>query len=89
MALLSCSLHQVASMPMPSSAVHDHIVREPAPAELETNETPIAIACEPPGVPDGAGARGTMFIRLKAGTTPISAKIKTDPNRPPDTVCAF
>lgn len=64
-------------MPMPSSAVHDHIVREPAPAELEPNETPIAIACEPPGVPDGAGARGTMFIRLKAGTTPEEARAIT------------
>jgi hypothetical protein len=61
-------------MPIPSTAIYDYIVRELAPTEHEPDEAPITIVCEPLSVPDGSGARGTMFMRLKAGTTPEEAR---------------
>ncbi len=61
-------------MPMPSSAIYDYIVRELAPTEHEPDEAPITIICEPLGVPSGASARGTLSMRLKAGTTAEEAR---------------
>jgi len=56
-------------MPKPSSAIYDYIVRELAPTEHEPDEAPLTIVCEPLGVPGGASARGTITMRLNAGTT--------------------
>ncbi len=56
-------------MLIPSSAIYDYIVRELAPTEHEPDEAPITIVCEPLGVGNGAGTRGTLSMRLKAGTT--------------------
>ena len=61
-------------MPKPSSAIYDYIVRELAPTDHEPDEASIAIVCEPLGVPGGASARGTITMRLNAGTTPEEAR---------------
>jgi hypothetical protein len=62
------------SMPTPSSAIYDYIVKELAPTEHEPDEAPITIVCEPHSVPGGASTRGTISMRLKAGTTPEEAR---------------
>lgn len=61
-------------MPMPSSATCNDIALELAPSEHGPDEAPITIFCEPLGVPGGAGARGAMAMRLRAGTTPEVAR---------------
>lgn len=61
-------------MPKPNSAIYNYLVRELAPTEYEPDEAPITIVCEPLSVPDGASTRGTMSMRLKAGTTPEEAR---------------
>jgi len=61
-------------MPKPSSAIYDYIVRELAPTDHEPDEASITIVCEPLGVPGGASARGTITMRLNAGTTPEEAR---------------
>lgn len=61
-------------MSKPYSTIYRYIVRELAPTEHEPDEAPVTIVCEPLGVTDGAGARGTMSFRLKAGTTPDEAR---------------
>ena len=61
-------------MSNPSSAIYDYVVRELAPTEHAPDEAPITIVCEPLGVTGGASARGTMTMRLKAGTTPEEAR---------------
>ncbi len=58
----------------PSSAIYDYIARELAPTEHEPDEAPIAIVCEPLGVPAASRAPRTMHMRLKAGTTPEEAR---------------
>ena len=61
-------------MPIPSSAIYDYIVRELAATEHEPDEAPITIVCEPLAGAGGASARGTLSMRLKAGTTPEEAR---------------
>lgn len=61
-------------MPLPSSAVYGYIVRELSPTEHEPDEAPITIVCEPLSAAAGASARGTISMRLKAGTTPEEAR---------------
>ena len=61
-------------MPKPSSAIYGYIVRELAPTEHEPDEAPITIVCEPLAGSGGASARGTLSMRLKAGTTPDEAR---------------
>lgn len=67
-------------MPIPSSAIYDHIVRELSPAQHAPDEAPITIVCEPLNLAEGAEgaqgaqARGTVSMRLKAGTTPEQAR---------------
>lgn len=61
-------------MSKPRSAIYDYIVRELAPTEHEPDEAPITIVCEPLRMSDGARARDTIFMRLKAGTTPEEAQ---------------
>lgn len=61
-------------MPTPTSAVYAYIVRELAPTDHEPDEAPIAIVCEPLGMPDGSRARSRISLRLKAGTTPEEAR---------------
>lgn len=56
-------------MPIPSSAIYDYIVRELAHTDHEPDEAPITIVCEPLGEQGKAGSRGTLSMRLKAGTT--------------------
>jgi|GEM_PF-100075 len=63
-----------ACMPIPTSALYDYIVRELAPSEHEPDEAPITIVCEPLAGSGGAGARGTLSMRLKVGTTPEEAR---------------
>lgn len=58
----------------PSSAIYDYIVRELAPTEHAPDEAPIAIVCEPLSVLGGTTARGSLSMRLKAGTTPDEAR---------------
>lgn len=67
-------LFQGLNMPIPSSAVYDYIVRELAPTEHEPDEAPLTIVCEPVTGSGGASARGTLSLRLKAGTTPEEAR---------------
>lgn len=61
-------------MPQPQSAIYQYIVRELAPTEHEPDEAPITILCEPLTVPGGSSARGTMSMRLKAGTNHEEAR---------------
>lgn len=61
-------------MSKPSSAIYDYIVRELAPTEHEPDEAPITTICEPLSVAGGSSARGTISMRLKAGTTPEEAR---------------
>jgi len=61
-------------MQTPISAVYDYIVRELAPTEHEPDEAPITIVCEPLAGSSGTNARGTLTLRLKAGTTPDEAR---------------
>ncbi len=61
-------------MSIPSSAVYEYIVRELAPAEHEPDEAPITIVCEPLAGSGDASARGTLSMRLKAGTSPEEAR---------------
>lgn len=61
-------------MLIPNSAVYDYIVRELAPTEHEPDEAPITIVCEPLAGSGGTSARGTLSMRLKAGTTPEEAR---------------
>ncbi|MGK2897471.1 MAG: hypothetical protein ACSLE9_02100 [Burkholderiaceae bacterium] len=61
-------------MPIPNSAVYDYIVRELAPTEHEPDEAPITIVCEPLAGSGGTNTRGTLSMRLKAGTTPEEAR---------------
>jgi hypothetical protein len=58
----------------PNSAIYDYIVRELAPTEHEPDEAPVTIVCKPLSVPGGTSVRGTMSMRLKAGTTPEEAR---------------
>lgn len=58
----------------PTSAIYDYIVRELKPTEHEPDEAPITIVCEPVGVADGMNPRGTISMRLMAGTTPEEAR---------------
>jgi len=57
-----------------SSAIYDYIVRELAPNEHDPDEAPITIVCEPLSMLDGAPARGSISMRLMAGTTPDEAR---------------
>lgn len=61
-------------MSKPGSAIYDYIVRELAPTEHEPDEAPITIACEPLSLVGDPIARGTTFMRLKAGTTAEEAR---------------
>ena len=65
---------KASSMPIPSSAIYNYIVRELAPTQHESDEAPFTIVCEPLGVPDGSSVRGAMSMRLKAGTTSEEAR---------------
>ncbi len=61
-------------MPKQNSDVYDYIVRELAPTDHWPDEAPVTIVCEPLAVPGGQRARGTITMRLKAGTTPDEAR---------------
>ncbi len=61
-------------MSIPKSAIYDYIVRELAPTDHEPDAAPITIVCVPHGVPGGASARGTITMRLNAGTTSEEAR---------------
>ncbi len=60
-------------MSPPNTAIYDYIVRELAPTDHELDEASITIVCEPLSLRDGAPARGTIPMRLLAGTTPEEA----------------
>jgi hypothetical protein len=45
----------------PSSAIYDYIARELAPTEHEPDEAPIAIVCEPLGLPGASRAPRTII----------------------------
>ena len=59
----------------PTTAIYDYIVRELAPTDHEPDEAPITIVCEPLEVTGRSSARGTISMRLKAGTTPEEARV--------------
>lgn len=61
-------------MSQPSTAIYDYIVRELAPADHAPDEAPITIVCEPLSRLDGSPARGSISMRLLAGTTPEEAR---------------
>lgn len=61
-------------MPTPNTAIYDYIVRELAPTEHAPDEAPITIVCEPLSRLDGSPARGSIALRLLAGTTPEQAR---------------
>lgn len=61
-------------MSPPNTAIYDYIVRELAPADHEPDEAPITIVCEPLSMLDGSPARGSISMRLMAGTTPEEAR---------------